>query len=191
MPLNHREKAVQALVRLKEGNRRYREEKTNVSHLGKEQREYLAKDGQKPYAVILTCSDSRVPPEHIFSAGLGELFVIRTAGHLVDWNTLGSVEYGITGLGASLVVVLGHTKCGAVRAALSGTAQGAVAKIAERIAQGLHGETDPYLCEVEHTKNSLKKLEESETLAPLLRAGNVTMIGAMYDIETGQVTFFS
>lgn len=189
--MNHREKGAQALMRLKEGNRRYLEEEKNISYLGKEQREYLAKDGQKPYAVILTCSDSRVPPEHIFSAGLGELFVIRTAGHLVDWNTLGSVEYGITGLGVSLVVVLGHTKCGAVRAALSGTAQGAVAKIAERIAQGLHGETDPYLCEVEHTKNSLKKLEESETLAPLLRAGNVTMIGAMYDIETGQVTFFS
>ena len=189
--MNHQEKAAQALLRLQKGNERYLQEGQNKTRIGKEERTRLAEEGQKPYAVILTCSDSRVPPEHIFSVGLGELFVVRTAGHLVDWNSLGSVEYGITGLGAPLVVVLGHTKCGAVRAALSGTAKGAVAQIAQRIAQGLHGETDPYLCEVEHTKNSLKKLKEAETLRPLQEEGKVTIVGAMYDIETGQVTFLS
>ncbi|MGI6499091.1 MAG: carbonic anhydrase [Oscillospiraceae bacterium] len=190
MPLKHQEKALQALRRLQEGNERYLTQGENIAALTEEKRRHLAREGQHPYAVIVTCSDSRVPPEYIFSAGLGELFVIRTAGHLIDWNVLGSVEYGITELGAPLVVVMGHTKCGAVGAALSGTAKGAISAIANRIAEGLHGGTDPYTCEVQHTKNSLKKLEEAEVLAPLLLAGDVMLVGAMYDMETGKVTFF-
>ncbi|MDD4509908.1 MAG: carbonic anhydrase [Oscillospiraceae bacterium] len=187
--MNNREKAMQALLRLQEGNERYLRQESNPAALTETERRSLALEGQQPYAVIVTCSDSRVPPEHIFSAGLGELFVIRTAGHLIDWNALGSVEYGVTGLGISLVVIMGHTKCGAVNAALSGTAKGAVSVIAQRILEGLHGETDPYTCEVQHTKNSFKKLEEAETLAPLLQKGDMMLVGAMYDVGTGKVTF--
>jgi carbonic anhydrase len=187
--LNHQKEAKQSLLRLKKGNEIYLAQEKNPTALPAEKRELLAREGQKPYAVIVTCSDSRVPPEHIFAAGLGELFVIRTAGHLIDWNALGSVEYGVTSLGAHLVVVLGHTKCGAVSAALTGKAKGAVAQIAQRIAQGLHGETDPYLCEVQHTKNSLHKLKRMESIAPLICSGDVVAVGAMYDVETGVVTF--
>lgn len=187
--MNHQKEANQSLLRLKQGNEAYLKQEANLTALSAKQRKTLAQEGQKPYAVVVTCSDSRVPPEHIFSAGLGELFVIRTAGHLIDWNALGSVEYGVTSLGAHLVVVLGHTKCGAVSAALTGKAKGAVAQIAERIAAGLHGETDPYLCEVQHTKNSLHKLKSMESIAPLVASGDVVAVGAMYDVETGAVTF--
>ncbi|MBQ1351750.1 MAG: carbonic anhydrase [Oscillospiraceae bacterium] len=187
--MDRQKDAKQALERLKRGNEQYLTQEKNSASLRADCRETLAREGQKPYAVIVACSDSRVPPEHIFSAGLGELFVIRTAGHLIDWNALGSVEYGVKSLGAPLVVILGHTKCGAVSAALSGKAKGAVSMIAERIAQGLHGETNPYLCEVQHTKNSLHKLKSMQSIAPLLATGEVVAVGAMYDIETGIVTF--
>ena len=96
---------------------------SNDGDVSRELRRQTAEDGQSPYAVVLACSDSRVPPEHIFNAGIGELFVIRTAGNVVGEYELGSIEYGAEHLHAQLVLVLGHSGCGAVEAALNGGAQ--------------------------------------------------------------------
>lgn len=110
--------ADQALSRLKDGNARFASDKLANKNLGAERRAKLAK-GQKPFAVILACADSRVAPEIIFDQGLGDLFVLRVAGNLTDPFVLGSIEYAVEHLHAPLIVVLGHSRCGAVDAALS------------------------------------------------------------------------
>jgi carbonic anhydrase len=108
-----------ALERLKEGNARFAADRPAAKDQGSKRRAELAR-GQRPFAVIITCSDSRVPPETIFDQGLGDLFVIRLAGNVVDTAAVGSVEYAVGQLHVPLVVVLGHEECGAVQAALDG-----------------------------------------------------------------------
>ena len=110
-----------ALKRLLDGNARFVAGKSDELNGSKliERRAALTKD-QKPFAVIVSCSDSRVPPEFVFNVGLGDIFVIRTAGEVVDTIALGSIEYAVEHLGSSLIVVLGHQQCGAVAAAVSG-----------------------------------------------------------------------
>lgn len=115
----HSPKVEQALTLLVEGNQRYRQGLNNPD-LTAERREALVA-GQRPFAVIIGCSDSRVPPEHVFDQGLGDLFVIRLAGNVVDDLAIGSVEYAVAELAVPLVVVLGHTDCGAVKAAVRST----------------------------------------------------------------------
>ena len=109
----------QALEKLVEGNKRYFLLKQSHPNQGIERRKEV-KNGQKPFAVIVGCSDSRIPPEIIFDQGLGDLFVIRVAGNIVDDVALGSIEYAASHLGSQLVVVLGHSKCGAVTATVQG-----------------------------------------------------------------------
>ena len=113
----------------------------------KSKREDTSENGQHPYAVIVTCSDSRVPAEHIFNAGIVELFFIRTAGNVIGDYALGSVEYGAEYLGTKLIVVLGHTNCGAVDAALHGGAHGAIATITDEISACLPVDCDPRAAE--------------------------------------------
>lgn len=108
-----------AIANLVEGNTRFINEKYLNDHISADYRKELAK-GQHPFAVIVTCSDSRVSPELVFDQGLGDLFVIRTAGEVVDELEIGSIEYAVEHLGAKLVVVLGHESCGAVSAAVTG-----------------------------------------------------------------------
>ena len=100
-------------------------------------------EGQEPYAIVITCSDSRVIPESIFSAGIGELFVIRVAGNVMDKHQLGSVEYAADHLGCNLVVVLGHDNCGAVGAAISDKPGGYVKYITDEILKAIGEEKDP------------------------------------------------
>ena len=111
--------AINALDKLLSGNSAYVSGNINPN-VDANLREDLVTNGQHPYAVVITCSDSRVPPELIFNAGLGEVFVIRTAGNVVSDFEIGSVEYGVEHLGSPLVIVLGHTNCGAVTAAVEG-----------------------------------------------------------------------
>ena len=111
--------ALRHLDRLMEGNSGYKTTPANPAVLSQELREGTAKNGQSPLAVIVCCSDSRVPPEHIFHAGIGELFIIRNAGNLISDFALGSVEYAVEHLETPLVVVMGHTGCGAVGTALT------------------------------------------------------------------------
>ena len=148
-----------------------------------------AENGQHPYAVIVTCSDSRVPAEHIFSAGIGELFVIRTAGNVIGTYELGSVEYGAEHLHAPIVVVLGHTGCGAVDAALNGGAHGNIAAITDEIAAHLPEGCDARAAEIANVENSIARIRESEIMAELEGSGAVVIVGAIYDIASGEVRF--
>ena len=112
--------AETALAKLKEGNRKFVESSHTSMDTSRILRRHFKENGQHPYAIIISCSDSRVVPEVIFSAGIGDLFVIRVAGNVIDAHQLGSIEYAAEHLGTGLVVVLGHTDCGAVGAVLSG-----------------------------------------------------------------------
>ena len=106
--------ADEAIEKLKSGNMRYLLMNSNSGNVSAALRKFTYEHGQHPHAIIVTCSDSRVIPETIFSAGLGELFVIRVAGNVIDDHQLGSIEYAAGHLGSPVVVVLGHTHCGAV-----------------------------------------------------------------------------
>ena len=119
---------MNALERLKKGNEESLLEGNSIGDLSLNRKKETSENGQHPYAVILTCSDSRVIPEAIFHAGIGDLFVIRVAGNVIGEDTLASIEYGLTHLGAETVLVLGHTHCGAVTAAIQGEAHGYIAK---------------------------------------------------------------
>lgn len=182
---------------LQEGNERFLEEyiqrKLNVK-LRKE----LAIKGQKPFAVIVSCSDSRVPPELIFDQTLGDLFVVRFAGNVVDKAGIGSIEYAVEHLGAPLVVVLGHEKCGAVKAAVDGGAtSGNIGSIVNKIKPSLEkvraiSKTKAKLCENcenENIKNTITDIRKSPVIQNLENSGKISVIGAKYYLGSGKVFF--
>ena len=133
-----------ALEKLKEGNRKYITSEFNSSDISQSKRADALANGQAPYAIIITCSDSRVIPENIFMTGIGELFVIRIAGNVIDEHQLGSIEYAASHLGAPLIVVMGHTHCGAVDAAINHDPEGYIKFITDKIKAAIGDETDPY-----------------------------------------------
>ena len=176
---------------LEQQNAVYVQTGKNSGDLSEGKRKDTAENGQQPYAVIVTCSDSRVPAEHIFNAGIGELFVIRTAGNVVGDHVLGSVEYGVEHLGAKLVVVLGHTHCGAVDAALHGGAHGSIATITDEIGACLPDQCEPREAEKLNVENSISRIMASEIMTELTHAGDACVVGAIYDIESGRVEFLA
>lgn len=172
--------AEQALEKLKMGNAEFCTS-PGTRDISRRRRMELAR-GQHPYAIVLTCSDSRVVPEYLFSAGLGELFVICVAGNVVDRHVLGSVEYAVTHLGCGLVVVLGHTGCGAVEAALAGVGEGQTRSLTDKILLAAGGQRDPLVvCE----KNVRFAAAEIARSIP----SSVQTVGAVYDLESGIVRF--
>lgn len=186
-----------ALGELVEGNRRFVNGHFEHARQDKERRDELAK-GQHPFAVIVGCSDSRVPPELVFDQGLGDLFVVRVAGNVVDDASLGSIEYAVEHLGANLVIVLGHERCGAVQAALDGKALlghigaiGAALSPAIAEAKAQRG-GDPLDVAVRaNVRRIVGELTDSEPLlAHAVRAGELEVVGARYDLDTGEVEFF-
>lgn len=181
--------AEEIVTYLSEQNIVYTETGDNTGDISEEKRIDTAENGQNPYAVIVTCSDSRVPVEHVFNAGIGELFVIRTAGNVIGDYELGSVEYGAEHLGAKLVVVLGHTGCGAVDAALHGGAHGNIEKITDEISACLPENCDAREAEILNIQNSIADIMESEMIHELVEAGKTQVVGAVYDIESGKVVF--
>lgn len=178
-----------ALAALIQGNKAYVSAQRNGS-ISRDLKPLLAEDGQQPYAVIVTCSDSRVPSEYIFSAGAGELFVIRTAGHVIGDFELGSIEYGVKYLGAKVVFVLGHNHCGAVQAAMGTHGKGYVQKILDEIIPVITGEEDVEKCEKLNIENSVRRIMESEMIKSYVDEGWVKVISGKYDIESGVVEFF-
>jgi len=184
-----------ALARLRDGNQRFvssaLSERTHLT----EHRAELAK-GQHPFAIIIACADSRVAPELLFDQSLGELFVIRNAGNLLDDHVIGSIEYAVEHLHATLVVVLGHSACGAVTAAVAGgEAPGHLGSIVESLAPAVtmarKKPGDPIENAVRiNAKLSAAALAQSE---PILRkavtAGEIKVLAARYDLATGQVEF--
>jgi carbonic anhydrase len=189
--------AAGAVGELVEGNRRFVTGRFEHARQDKERRDELAK-GQHPFAVIVGCSDSRVPPELVFDQGLGDLFVVRVAGNVVDDASLGSIEYAVEHLGANLIIVLGHERCGAVKAALDGGALpghigaiGAALSPAIAAANAEPGD-DPLDAAVRaNVRRIVRELRESEPLlAHAVHEGEVEVLGARYDLDTGEVEFF-
>lgn len=188
----------EALQKLMDGNKRFTDGKLASKNLGDSKRTELSTKGQKPFAIVITCSDSRVPPELLFDQGLGDIFVIRVAGNVVDPIALGSVEYGAEHLHAPLIFILGHTKCGAVTATLEATGKpegniGAIVKKiqpAAAVAKKKGGSKDEMLETAikENMKNVYKDLMNKSTIIPeLVHEGKLSIVAGEYDITTGKV----
>ena len=187
---------AEAISKLKEGNGRYTG--GNLQHPGQtaERRAELAKS-QYPFATILSCSDSRVPPEIVFDQGLGDLFVVRVAGNVIDDHGLGSIEYSVDHLGVRLIVVLGHQSCGAVQAAREtiaakskapGHIQSLVTAIQPAVEATAKGDLEATI--KANVKDVVQALRSS---TPILKAkvdsGDLRVVGAYYSLDTGAVTF--
>ena len=179
--------AEEALKKLKEGNERYISAATNPGDVSPEIRQFTCDNGQSPYAVVITCSDSRVIPESIFSAGIGELFVVRVAGNVMDNHQLGSVEYAADHLGCKLVLVLGHEHCGAVGAALQGPQGGFVKSITDEICKAIGEEKDEWRASCLNVERSVSVIKESLKMKE--EENGVKVCGAMYRIGSGKVEF--
>ena len=192
--------ADEALQKLLEGNKRYvAQQMTGQKLCDLSAREGLA-TSQHPYAIILSCSDSRVPPEIIFDKGLGEVFVVRVAGNVPDPVVVGSVEYAAEHLGSPLVVVLGHERCGAVTAAVEakGKPEGNIGAIIKTIAPAVKqarkefkGADKAGLVETAIDDNvklvSANLTKQSPLLKHLVKEGKLKIVAAKYDLDDGQV----
>lgn len=174
-----------------DGNELFRDAKSSNVDISPERRKHTTDHGQFPYAVVITCSDSRVPPEHIFSAGLGELFVVRTAGHVIGDLELGSIEYAAAHLHSKLILVLGHENCGAISATLGGYAEGNIQSIINEISLGIGSTKSARDAEVLNVEHSIDRIHSSEVIQELLRENKVSIEGAIYRIADGSVRFLT
>lgn len=192
----------EALRRLVEGNRRFREAAGTTS--GRPWSPQLATEAQSPFAIVLGCSDSRTPVEILFDQGFGDLFVVRIAGNIVAPSVVGSIEFAASQFGPRLVVVLGHTRCGAIAATVSAIETGLgsesknIRSITDRIASHIEelvrrGGQEDILREAvranvrasaDHLRHGSRLLEE------LVGAGRLAVVGAEYDLDAGAVHFF-
>jgi carbonic anhydrase len=191
--------AEEAVKRLLEGNRRYITEKNSAIHRTAQRRTEVSK-GQHPFAVIVGCSDSRVPPEILFDQGIGDLFVVRSAGNVVDDIAIGSIEYAVEHLGVQLVMVLGHERCGAVDATLKGGAVGGkLQSIVDAIKPAVEkakakGQTSlgcDLLCSSvkSNARMVAEKLRKSSpVLTDPIENGILRVVGAYYELDSGLVT---
>lgn len=175
--------AEEALQLLKEGNQRFVKNELAPKDDYAAYREVLA-GGQKPYAVVLCCADSRVAPEIYFDQKLGDIFVIRNAGNVVDEVVLGSIEYGCEHLGSPLVVVVGHTSCGAVTAAVQGgEVPPNIGEIMKKIVPSINGETVVNKVAAASAKEMARQVAEDHILQHL----GTKVVAALYDIQSGEV----
>jgi carbonic anhydrase len=195
--------AVEALQRLRKGNRRFVEGKNDLARSIGEARRAELTEAQTPFAIILACSDSRVPVELIFDQGLGELFVIRVAGNVVAPSQIGSVEFAAAQLGTRLVVVLGHSNCGAVDATLKELTQGTetrspnlrsivdlIRPAVEPLVQGKGPLSldEAVSANIRHSVACLRR--GSDILEELIESDALNIVGAEYSIDSGVVEFF-
>jgi len=193
---------AEALTTLLDGNRRYVEERPRHPRQGAAHRRAVAA-GQHPFAIVLGCADSRVPPELVFDAGLGDVFVIRSAGNIVDEAIIGSLEYAVAEFHVPLILVLGHERCGAVRAAVDAEMHvsgepaahiGAVVRAirpAVRAAAAPGAPDDDPIDRVVRANVALvvDRLRTDELLlAPAIRAGRLGVVGAYYALAEGVVS---
>ncbi|HBY67066.1 MAG TPA: carbonic anhydrase [Flavobacteriaceae bacterium] len=189
---------------LKEGNKRF----VNNSKADRNLLEQVkdTQGGQYPYAVILSCIDSRVPAEIVFDQGIGDVFSARVAGNIVDEDILGSIEYGCKVAGSKLVVVLGHTSCGAVKGACDNVELGNITSLVSKIKPAVAAVKEPkeasqrtssntdFVNEVSktnvhHTLENMRK--QSPLLTEMEKNGEIKIVGAMYNVSTGEVSFYN
>lgn len=192
----------EAFARLKAGNMRFAAGKTQHAHESADWRKHLV-EGQKPFATILGCSDSRVPTELVFDQGFGELFVIRVAGNVIAPDIVGSLEYALVHLQTPLVVILGHEGCGAVTAALQAMAgakdelpgiQTLIKLIEPGLPKGLLAAPSKQRIHVAVEANvrwSMQQLRQTPIAKDLLDSKSVMLVGAVYELETGSVRFLA
>jgi len=200
--------AIEALDRLREGNRRFVANQSEAGALGNHGHPAALAAGPEPLAIILGCSDARVPAELVFDQGFGDLFVIRVAGNIVSPSQIGSVEFAAGRFGTQLVVVMGHSRCGAVISAyeeLTGRATSQsrnLLSIVNRVRPSMEtvlaaagGDADPETVIADTVRANVRASANhlrhgSELLERLIREGTLTVVGAEYSLETGVVTFF-
>jgi carbonic anhydrase len=192
-----------AMEILKEGNERF------INNL-KAQRDLLeqvndTREGQWPFATILSCIDSRTSAELVFDQGLGDIFSIRIAGNIVNTDILGSMEFACKVAGSKLIVVLGHTKCGAIKGACDHVEMGNLTELLSKLQPAVYSESETTAADKRNSKNgifvenvatlnvkrSVKSIiERSYILEEMLDKGEIGIVGAMYNIETGKVEFY-
>jgi carbonic anhydrase len=199
--------AQDAIDRLRDGNRRFASDARSSETLTSQTRRTEVAAGQEPFAIILGCSDSRVPAEIVFDQGLGDLFVIRVAGNIVASSQVGSIEFAAARFGTRLVVVLGHSQCGAILATLEELQQPAehqsrnLRSIVDRVRPSVEGllatdlRHDPdalvrqaVRANIRVSVNHLR--HGSDVLEQLIQQGGLRVVGAEYSLETGVVDFF-
>jgi carbonic anhydrase len=183
---------------LVEGNKRFAQNLKIQRDLQKQVIETT--NGQYPFAVILSCIDSRVPAELVFDQGIGDVFSVRVAGNIINDDILGSMEYGCKVAGSKIVVVMGHTKCGAVTAACNNVELGNITTLLNKIKPAVNaikvdGEelnsTSIEEVSVQSVKISIDNIRKmSPILAEMESKGEIEIVGAMYSVETGEVGFF-
>ncbi len=184
-----------AVMRLKEGNRRFLQNK-------KTERDLLSQvdqtgSGQFPFAALLSCIDSRVPAELVFDQGIGDIFNVRVAGNIVNEDILGSLEYSCKVAGSKLVLVLGHTRCGAVTSACKHVELGNITPLLDKIQPAVgsvvKGDLTPELIEQVAVKNVENSIEQIRKDSPILKEmednGEIVIAGAIYDVASGAVEF--
>jgi carbonic anhydrase len=192
---------IMALDLLKEGNKRFVNNlKVNRNLL---QQANETSDGQHPFAVILSCIDSRTSAELIFDQGLGDVFSVRIAGNIVNEDILGSMEFGCKVAGSKIIVVLGHTKCGAIKGACDHVEMGNLTALLSKISPAVDSETQTM--ENRNANNSVfvenvatinvkqtvqAIMERSPILSEMINSGQIGIIGGMHDISTGEVQFY-
>lgn len=191
-----------ALQLLKEGNKRFVNSEKTDRNLGQQVKETAG--GQYPFAAILSCMDSRVSAELIFDQGIGDIFSIRIAGNIVNEDVLGSLEYAAKAVGTKVVMVLGHTKCGAVTGACNHVEMGNLTALLHKIQPAIDRETETtgardgsnadfvrHVTEL-NVQLAIEQIRtESPIIAELEQQGQVKLVGAMYDVASGEVAYIS
>jgi carbonic anhydrase len=192
-----------SLQYLKEGNQRFQQNLKANRNLLEQVND--TSDGQFPFATILSCIDSRVSAELVFDQGLGDIFSVRIAGNFVNEDILGSMEFACKLAGTKLIVVLGHTSCGAVKGACDNAKMGNLTKLIEKITPAVNSVLEPKDKSLRNSKNlefvdnvAKKNVQltidrihrESPILSEMEEIGEILIVGAMYDVNNGEVTFF-
>lgn len=176
-----------ALNRLMAGNKEYLIAKEGKGDISEEIRILTHEYGQKPYAIVIACSDSRVIPEKIFMVGIGEIFTIRVAGNVIGDFELGSIEYAAGHLGVKLIMVMGHSRCGAVDAAIHNAGHDSIVHITDEIRRAIGTETDPVCCEKMNIRHSMEQIKKSPLLQTSIKDGSLKIVGAYYHTRSGKV----
>lgn len=192
-----------SLQYLKEGNQRFQNNLKANRNLLEQVND--TSEGQFPFATILSCIDSRVSAELVFDQGLGDIFSVRIAGNFVNEDILGSMEFASKLAGTKLIVVLGHTSCGAIKGACDDAKLGNLTKLIEKIKPAVNAVEQPKEASLRNSKNpefvddvahmnvklTIDRIhEESPILTEMEKNGEIMIVGAMYDINTGEVTFY-
>lgn len=187
------------MMLLKEGNARYAGGKSQHPHLDAERRGATVAQGQEPFATVLACSDSREPVELIFDRGIGDIFVVRVAGNVAGTSELASMEYGVSHLNTPLLIVMGHSKCGAVTAVVKGAElHGHLESLAAKIQPAVEkvkaetpaaDEAVPKAIQANVWQTIEDIIKQSSIIRDRIAAGRVQVMGALYDLEAGKVSW--